>query len=87
MVYFQNKSTSMATGNEADSSPTKHSKLQNTVQTDERKPSFKELLSFPESVLRTPVHLGGSKDFHKKTKSQLVREKAEVSTMHCTPFC
>jgi hypothetical protein len=77
----------MDPGNEVDSSPAKRSKLQNTVQTDERRQSFKGLLSFPESVLRTSVHLGGSKDFHRKTKSQLVREEAQVSTMYCTPFC
>jgi len=87
MVYFQNKSTSMATGNETDYSTIKHSKVQNTVQTNERKPSFKGFFSLPESVLRTPVHQGDSKDFHRKMKSQLVREKAEVSKMHCTPFC
>ena len=87
MVYFQYKSTSMATGNETDYSTTKHAKLQNTVQTNERKPSFKEFFPLPESVLRTTVHQGVSKDSHRKMKSQLVREKAEVSTMHCTPLC
>jgi hypothetical protein len=46
MVYFQNKSTSVATGNEIDYSTNKHSKLQNTVQTNERKPSFKEIFPF-----------------------------------------
>jgi hypothetical protein len=76
----------MATRNETGYSTTKHSKLQNTMQTNERKPLFKEFCSLPESVLRTPVHQGDSKDLHRKIKSQLVREKAEVSTMHCTPF-
>jgi len=77
----------MATGNETDYSTNKHSKLQNTVQTNERKPSFKEFSSLPESVLRTPAHQEDGKDFHRKMKSQLVRKKAEVSAMHCTPFC
>ena len=76
----------MATGNETDYSTTKHPKLQNTVQTDERKPSLKEFFSLSESVLRIPVHLGDSKDFHKKIKSQLIRGKAEVSTMRCASF-
>jgi hypothetical protein len=87
MVYFQNKSTSMATGNKTDYSTIKHSKLQHTVQTAERKPSFKEFFSLPGTVLRTPIHQGDSKDFHRKMKSQFVREKPEVSTMHHTPFC
>jgi len=72
----------MASGNETDYSTNKHSKLQNTVQKNEMKPSFKEFFSLPESVLRTSIHQGDSKDFHRKMKSQLVREKAEVSTMH-----
>jgi hypothetical protein len=77
----------MATGKEADYLPIKCLKLQNTVQTDEKKPSIKELYSFRESVIRTPVHLGDSKDFNRKIKSQLVKEKAEVSTVHYAPVC
>jgi hypothetical protein len=49
-------------------------KLQKTVQMDERNLTVEEL-SLPKTVLKPPVPLRDRKDFHKKTKLQLLKQK------------
>jgi hypothetical protein len=50
-------------------------KLRKTVQLDERNLTMEELFFHPKTVLKPPVPLRDSKDFHKKIKSQILKEK------------
>jgi hypothetical protein len=64
------------------------SKLQKVVQPDERNLTFEELFSLPKAILRSPVPLRDKKDFRKKTKSQLFKEKeTQVSSIDCVTLC
>lgn len=57
------------------------SKLQKIVQPDESNLTFEELFSLPKAVLRPRV------PFHKKTKSQLHKEKeGQVRTVDYVPL-
>jgi hypothetical protein len=59
------------------------SKLRKAVQLDERNLTVEELFSLPKTVLIPPVPLRDRKDFRKKTKSQLLKEKeAQVNVLH-----
>ncbi|PNF31634.1 hypothetical protein B7P43_G17186, partial [Cryptotermes secundus] len=53
------------------------SKLQKAVQLDERNLTVEELFSLPKTALKPPASLRDRKDFHKKTRSQLLKEKED----------
>jgi hypothetical protein len=64
------------------------SKLRKAVQLDERHLTVEELFSLPKTVLKPPVSLRDRQDFHKKTRSQLLKEKeAQVNVLHSPLLC
>jgi hypothetical protein len=64
------------------------SKLRKTAQLHERNLTVEELFFLPKTVLIPPVPLRDKKDFHKKIKSQLLKEKEpQVNVVHSALLC
>jgi hypothetical protein len=59
------------------------SKLQKKAKLDERNLTVEELFLLPKTVLKPPIPMRERKDFHKKTKPQLLKEKEpQVNVLH-----